>query len=689
MKKIFFILPFIFFTVAKSQTPIPKDSLQTLSEIIVKAYENNRRLIDVAAPVSFAGKTELNRFSNTSIVSVINSLPGTKMEERSPGSYRLNIRGSSLRSPFGVRNVKVYYNEIPYTDPGGNTYLNQLGFYNIQSLEILKGPGSSLYGAGTGGVVLIRSDVSEFQQGATVHVTASSFNTQNFNANVRFGKTAFQNTINYQHLKSDGYRDHTKMQRDVFTWDATLKSSEKHSLKTHFLYSDLFYQTPGALTKGEYDVNPKASRPAAGANPSAVIAKATIYQKTFLAGITYAQLITSNFKNTTSLYGAFSKIKNPTFRNYEIRSEPHFGGRTLFNYSIQLPLAKFNYHVGAEFQKGFSSIKVYKNNAGSPDSLQTDDEVNNILLSIFTQASLELRKGWIFTAGASLNKNNLEFTRLSKVPSVVQNRKYKNEIAPRIAVLKKLTYDISLYASVSKGFSPPTTAEILPSTTIINTALQAEKGINYEAGAKGNLKNGFYFDVNAFFFRLQNAIVQRRDASGGDFFINAGSTKQNGVETFLSYRFLNSSLPMFSNTKLWLSHTWHNFHYSEFRQINNNFSGKKLPSIAPHIIAAGIDINSPSGLYSNLTYYYIDKIMLNDANTDMAAAYDLVGLRVGYKKHLKKNIIEIFAGAENIFNTKYSLGNDINAFGGRYYNAAPGRNYFAGIYFRFNNRYTE
>ena len=41
--------------------------------------------------------------------------------------------------------------------------------------------------------------------------------------------------------------------------------------------------------------------------------------------------------------------------------------------------------------------------------------------------------------------------------------------------------------------------------------------------------------------------------------------------------------------------------------------------------------------------------------------------------------LEIFAGADNLFNTKYSLGNDINAAAGRYYNAAAGVNYFAGI----------
>ena len=79
------------------------------------------------------------------------------MEERSPGSFRLAIRGSSLRSPFGVRNVKVYWNGIPFTDAGGNTYLNLFDFNSIANIEVIKGPGGSMYGAGTGGVVLLES----------------------------------------------------------------------------------------------------------------------------------------------------------------------------------------------------------------------------------------------------------------------------------------------------------------------------------------------------------------------------------------------------------------------------------------------------------------------------------------------------------------------------------------------------
>jgi len=131
----------------------PDTSSKELGEIIIKAFEQNRKLMDVPAAVSVAQQKQLLRFNNTSILPAMNAAPGVRMEERSPGSYRLNIRGSSLRSPFGVRNVKVYLNEIPFTEPGGSTYLNQLGFYNIQSIEILKGPSSSLYGAGSGGTV--------------------------------------------------------------------------------------------------------------------------------------------------------------------------------------------------------------------------------------------------------------------------------------------------------------------------------------------------------------------------------------------------------------------------------------------------------------------------------------------------------------------------------------------------------
>ena len=71
-----------------------------LQGVVVRAYNHNRQLKEVGAAVNIIGKNTFERFNTTSIVAAVNTTPGVRMEERSPGSYRLAIRGSSLRSPF-------------------------------------------------------------------------------------------------------------------------------------------------------------------------------------------------------------------------------------------------------------------------------------------------------------------------------------------------------------------------------------------------------------------------------------------------------------------------------------------------------------------------------------------------------------------------------------------------------------
>ena len=670
-----------------AQDPVENDSSQILQEVTVRAYEQNRKLLQVPASIAVITKTQLLRFNNTNILPALNSNPGIRMEERSPGSYRLNIRGSSLRSPFGVRNVKTYYNDIPYTDPGGNTYLNQLGFYNIQSGEVIKGPGSSLYGAGTGGVLLLKTNQTNWQPGLSFDFSAGHWGLNNMNTNLRLGTNAFQNSINYLQLSSNGYRDHSELDRKVFTWDLNANLSDKGKITTHFLWGDLFYQTPGALTLSEYNANPRAARPRVGINPGAAESQAAIYQKMFLAGISFNQKFSEHWQNTTSFYAASTRLLNPSIRNYGRAYEPNTGGRSFFQFDKKFnEQTKLNIVTGVEFQQGLSSVRIYSNKNGNPDTLQTDDEINNRIFFAFAQATLELSRNWFLTAGASINTQNLNITRLSTSPVTEQKRKYNNEIAPRLAILKQFAKSVSVYGSVARGFSPPTTAELLPSSGMIATNLDAEDGINYEAGVRGTFNRGrIYYDINAFHFSLKNTIVQRRDANGADYFVNAGSTKQMGIESFISWQVLNDSKGLVRNLKLWLSHTWNDFTYKEFKQVTNDFSGNNLPSVPPQIVAAGIDLLTKPGIYLNVNYYYADPIPLNDANTEYAASYNLLGARTGWKRSLHpKVLMELFIAVDNIFDVQYSLGNDINGFGGRYYNAASSFNFAGGIALHFN-----
>jgi len=309
--------------------------------------------------------------------------------------------------------------------------------------------------------------------------------------------------------------------------------------------------------------------------------------------------------------------------------------------------------------------------------LQTHDDLSNRSWFIFSQASWN-PANWIFSAGASLNKSALEIQRFQPTTAGILKRNLDYSIMPRFSIAKKMK-DIMVYTSLSKGFSPPTTAELSPSGSALNFNLQAEQGTNYELGLKATSSFGLYMDVNAFYFSLENTIVQRKDSAGGDFYMNAGKTKQQGIETYLSYPFL-SNISFIGKSLLWVSHTYHNFSYKSFKQVNTDFSGKQLPGTPPHILSAGMDADLKNGLFGNIAYYYSDKIALNDANSEFGKQYHLLSLHLGYQGMLNRQYkYTVSGGVENLLNQEYSLGNDINVAGGRYYNAAPGRTYFISL----------
>lgn len=673
------LLPLLFFSSVFCQDPDP-DSLKTLDEVTIRAFEQNRVQDAAVTSVKVMDARNGDRYNKMSIVNGFNTIAGARMEERSPGSYRINIRGSSLRSPFGVRNVKVYWNDIPVTDPGGNTYFNQFAWNNFSHLEVFKGPAGSLYGAGTGGLILMNT-LYPWQPGLSLEYITGSYNLQNVLASVRYGRQENMNQVSFAHNETNGYRDHSRMRRDNFSWITKLKISDKQQFAASLLFTDMYYQTPGALTFTEFTNNPKAARPAAGAFPSATAAKAAIEQLNFLAGFTHSYKITSDFSNQTTFYGTFTEIKNPAIRNYEKRGEPGFGGRTVFNYTWKEDDRTWQFVCGSEFQHGFFNTLVFQNLGGSPDTLQTNDDIVYTATSVFAQGDIGFGNNWFVNAGFSLNRTKVGFTRLNISPVMTQSRIYRNEVAPRITIKKILEDGTFFRATISRGFSPPTVAELLPSTGMISTNLEPEYGWNYEFTAgRGFLENTLRVELTGFYFRLNNALVQRRDSAGADFFVNAGEVKQRGAELTADYT-RTARKGFLHYYRVNAAYTFNAFRYGQYiRGLNDDYSGNKVPSVPAHTLSLLLDIQFARGFYSYTTFYSASRIWLNDANTAVADDYQVLGWRIGWKKTFnRKHRLNIYAGADNLLDQVYSLGHDINAAGGRYYNAAPRRNFYAGI----------
>ena len=165
-----------------------------------------------------------------------------------------------------------------------------------------------------------------------------------------------------------------------------------------------------------------------------------------------------------------------------------------------------------------------------------------------------------------------------------------------------------------------------------------------------------------------------------EYFVNAGGTNQKGIEAFSEYTFVHNNLTFIRTAKLWSSITLNDFSFTDYIINDKDYSGNALTGVAKTIWQAGFDINTAWGLYFNTSLTHTSKLPLNDANAVYAPAYDILLGRLGWKHQYKGFSIELFTGVDNALNQLYSLGNDINvAFGNRYYNPAPGRNYYGGL----------
>jgi iron complex outermembrane receptor protein len=533
-----------------------------------------------------------------------------------------------------------------------------------------------LYGAGTGGVVLLKSPEEEnsMLQLAT-SVGSYGLRTYFLGVKLKLKKCDYSAGLSIQN--SDGYRAQSEMKRLVLYTNLNFYPNAKNRFSINYFASGIHYQTPGGLTLTQYEEDPRQARPKTPTMRSAEDQKAAVGNATSLMGFTH-ELHWTKFLNTkTVLYGSLTEFKNPTIRNYETREELNGGLRSETQYVLQQDSWRSKFTAGAELQFFESDLGVYNNDHGTKADTISFDNLKAKQYLFFAQAEVDLPKQFFVTLGGSLNTLKYKDQQLTGASDLLK-RTFRSEISPRVAILKKINRSLSVYGNISRGFSPPTFAEALPSTGIFNSKLNAERGVSYELGTRGKFLNLIDFDIAAYDFRLKNAIVIQRAPDGSDYFINAGSTKQKGLEAKLSWNKVRTyeTIKQFG---FWTSATLNHYRFGKYEQSGNDYSSNPLTGVAPDIFVVGGDLVLESGFYLNVTSTYTDHISLNDAASEYASDYFLLSARAGYKKEVKKIKYEIYGGLDNALDQKYSLGNDLNALGGRYYNVAAGRSFYFGV----------
>mgnify|MGYP000452787787 FL=1 len=609
------------------------DSTKVLEEVKVYVFEQKRS--PLTTPDAFVRTTDLQRMSSTSFVTSLNSMAGIRMEERSPGSYRIAIRGSSLRAPFGVRNTKVYWNSIPFTDAGNNTYISVLEPGLFSGLTITKGPSAGIYGAGTGGVLLFESNPRGKNLNAeTVYHSLGGMKTSIDLSNDNHRLYASFN-------QQEGYRAQSAMKKQWLSYEFHHQFSNDLNLDLSTYYVDLAYQTPGGLTKAQYIANPTQARPAAGIFKSAQQQAATFKIKSYGLSAKASQVVSPQWAWDLSQSVQVNDIENPTIRNYEVRHEPNYSTRGVVH---RKGIIKSD--LGFEYQTGQLNSSTFGNRNGVKDTLQLTQNTHVQQGSIFLQNEYAGLSNWIFTFSGSLSSYWTEYIGNEAI------------FSPRLAILRQLGPHQSIVAKIAHGYSPPSISEMRPSTGIINTSLKAEKGWNHEITYRGSYAK-LNWDVSVYQFNLDETIVVRRAADGSDYFVNAGSTTQQGLE-------LSTTWLLSKQLQLEQATTWQNFRFA-----NGNF----LTGTSPFQQSTSVLWKHPSGVSFIQNFQFVDYQFLNDANTEQMGSYRLWNTKVTYA-HKKWTL---WASIDNLGNELYSSGPDLNATGGRFYNPSPGRNFHVGL----------
>jgi iron complex outermembrane recepter protein len=653
------------------------DTTLKLNDVVVRAYFTPQPLLRSPSSAFVIDNNLIQQQTGNSLVPAMNFVPGVRMEERSPGSYRLSIRGSLLRSPFGVRDVKVYQDEFPLTDASGNTYLNFLDIANISAIEVLKGPDGSLFGANSGGIVLIKLFGRKTDSLAnTVDLSGGSFGLYHEFSSVRIDKKNYSLKISQGYQRSDGYRVNSSMQRNFLQTEQRWSYSPKNEVRALLMYSDYGYGTPGGLTLSEMEINPEAAR------PGAVKQHALVRNQIVSWGLLHEAKFSDQLRHVISVFGSRVNFGNNAITNIENITENNLGLRTYFEFSAKKGNSlDWKWNTGVEFQQTNAKISNYGNAGGLRDTLQTDNRLNVLQYFVFSRFFVDILNRLNIEAAVSENNFEYKFGPLQSTFPLI-TRKFDPQLMPKVAISYKITNNLIARASVSRGFSPPTIDEIRSSDNMVNTRLQPENGWNYETGIRIKQKNNrFWLDALVFDYRLQDAIVRRQNPDETEYFVNIGGTKQLGCETTFNAWIIEPRRTGFIREfQLRNSCTFSHFTFRNYFQASNDYSGNLLTGVPGKVIVSCLSISSSPGIYLFVQHNFTARIPLNDANDVFSKAYNLVQIKAGWHIYTgNKYNLEIYTGIDNLLNVKYSLGNDLNATGGRYYNPSPFRNYFGGM----------
>ena len=647
-----------------------------LNEVVLTASLITTNLLDAPTASSFVNAKKIHETSpQLSLKEYLGQVPGlfAQNQYNYNQDLRISIRGFGARAAFGIRGVYLNIDGIPETTPDGQGQIDNIPISILSNIEVLRGPSSALYGNAAGGVILMSTQEDLGVNTLKFRAVGGAFGLATSQLTFALRENKFKSLWHFNHSVSEGYRALSGFKQSQLNGTFTYQLAKNHSLKGQFNYTDSPYANdPGSLSLDQVTNGRRMTREAN------VVYQTTEKINHLKFGLSHQY--TPNKKDFSALNNAFEMNSYAFFAQRDFQGLLPFlnGGVSEF---------KRNYY-------GFGSKAIFKGEnkqqlvVGIGHALQSDlrsrfQNEKGVVGALVAQQNEVFSNSHGFVTGKiPFQKWVLSAALRTDLIHINMDKNQKRNftaLSPSAALGRKIGANQYISFSYAQSFETPTLSELsnAPDGSLgFNETLDPVKSNNIELTYRGKqfIKNSYKlnWEVSGFISESNGEILpyELPEFPQRQFFKNSGATQRRGVEAMVS---LIGNILEWSN-----SASFANFTFKENTAITE-LSGKRIPGIPSHHFNSQIQIKLPAQGQIRLEYQHIGALMANNNNSVKVAPYNVLNLSGAKQLPLKNGALKLFAGINNLTNSLYFDNIRINAFGGRFYEAAPTRHLYMGI----------
>jgi iron complex outermembrane receptor protein len=662
---------------AKTAPAAPPQETE-LPDVVVTASreEENRR--NVPLPI---GKIRRESVKDTKPIhpsELMNQVPGVFVNTTSGEGH-----ATMIRHPITTGSVYLYLEDgVPTRSPGfyNHNALFEINVPQSGGIEVMKGPGSALYGSDAiGGVINVLTRPVTRERELDLSVEYGGFGWKRLMASTgeKFGNNSIR--VDGNMTDSKGWRDGTKYSRQSGTvrWDF---ARDKHRLKTVVAGSNIDQQSAGVaqLRQADYDNNPQVNYNPFSYRRVKALRISTQYDYDISEGNKISAILYARYNEMAQLpnyLGVTTPLRENNLRNASLGM--------LFKHHLDISTLKsklisgidLDYSPGVYNEWAVSSVKsgdYYTSYATG--AMQYDYNVKYYQASPFLQIeSAPFTPKLKFQAGVRYDnmgysyKNNMSVVQTGGTRRPDDASPTYNHLSPKAGVVYDLFEELNIFASYRHGFRVPQQGDIFrQGSTTSSLDLKPVKIDSFDIGFRGAaFKERLQYEITGFFAQKNDDILQVTLTDGSQQQQNAGATTHKGIEIGIEGEILKKLL-WFNGNVTYAEHKYINWSPTPTATFDGNFQ-----AVAPTVFSTiGFKIVPLNGLQISPEWVFVGQYFMDDLNTTVYPGHNYFNLRAKYDVNER---FGVFVRMHNLTNVKYSDFSSFNSISaGTYPGYVPG-----------------